>query len=285
MEIKDDLEEKNAIEAYCNLFRYGHVDETLKILESMKHPIAKILQILLRTPLYSLRTEIEVTESIRSEIKLYLNLLSEWRNSDFATKDELYIVAACQNSSLIPATSTQDTIDIYERSANLGSYLAMNDLGYLIQSSNPERAFKFFESAAKEGNVPMAYINMGYCYQEGIGTQKDDSLSKTLYELSGVIGLNNLATCFELGIGCSIDYARAAELFQKSTEMGVVDSMYSLSILYSKGGYGLAKNVEESIRYLDMAASRGHEEAIRKRDSLFDDFFCVHMGCSCKTML
>lgn len=284
----DGLSEDDIVQWFCEVYRFGIVDHNRLESTNRRHPLVHILLALLKTPSYAFIKDTTTTiEYATKEIGKHKPLLEQWRcNPSSASKTELYVVAACLHSRLIDNSNNEEEVtNLLELSSQMGCYLAMNDLGYLLQDSNPKRSFELYEAAALIGNVPLAYVNLGYCYQEGIGVAKDESQCLTLYTNSGAVGLDNLATCYELGIGCSVDLVRAAELFKQSADLGVPNSMYNLSELYRKEGNGLLQSIEESVKYLDMAASLGHEEAIRKREKMFDDLLCMHVGCSCKTML
>ncbi len=276
--------ENEIVEAYCRILFSGSTEDVEKILKYKNHTLAQIFLLLLTTRTYGIMTGLQ---------ELFCGVLQRdvlsgiigWKKS--TSKHQLYALGACCNAHLVAAT-TSETVAFFEESASLGSYLAMNDLGFLVQDSNPSKAFQLFDVASRQGLIPTATVNLGYCYQEGLGVYKDEVQAVELYEKSGVVGLNNLATCYELGIGCTIDYERACHYYEMSANLGVVDSMFSLSLLLSKGGFGLTIDIEKSMKYLDMAAAHGHIEAKLKFYRIIDDFFCVdafHMNCSCKTML
>ncbi len=276
--------ENEIVEAYCRILFSGSAEDVEKLLKYKNYTLAQVFLLLLTTPTYGIMTNLQglFCGVLQRDI---LSGMARWKKS--TSKHELYALGACCNAHLVAAT-TGETVTLFEESASLGSYLAMNDLGFLVLDSDPSRAFQLFDVASRQGLIPTATVNLGYCYQEGLGVLKDELQAVELYERSGAVGLNNLATCYELGIGCTIDYERACHYYEMSANLGVADSMFSLSLLLSKGGFGLSIDIDRSMKYLDMAVAHGHVEAKLKFDQIIDDFFCVdgiHMNCSCKTML
>ncbi|UZO03484.1 uncharacterized protein OCT59_023891 [Rhizophagus irregularis] len=97
-----------------------------------------------------------------------------------------------------------------------------NELGIGI-SVNKQKAFEFYQKAADLGNV-LGINDLGYCYDCGNGTDIDKKKAFELYQkaadLGNSFGINNLGHCYEKGIGTDIDKKKAFELFQKAADLG-----------------------------------------------------------------
>ena len=67
----------------------------------------------------------------------------------------------------------------YEKAANLGEPLAMNNIGHLYQMGQGvprdyAQAMKWYRQAANAG-LPQAMTNIGYLYSKGLGVAKDQA--------------------------------------------------------------------------------------------------------------
>ena len=65
---------------------------------------------------------------------------------------------------------------------------------------------------------------------------------------------------YEDGHGVPQDYAKAKEMYEKGAELGDVDCMCNLGILYYEGK-GVEKDVNKAVELYRQAAERGDDEA------------------------
>ncbi|CAB5388323.1 unnamed protein product [Rhizophagus irregularis] len=79
---------------------------------------------------------------------------------------------------------------------------------------------------------PSDIRHLGYCYQRGIGTEKNEKKAFELYKEAAKRGnittINDLAYCYEYGIGTEKDKIRAFELYKEAAEKGNIDAINNL---------------------------------------------------------
>lgn len=82
-------------------------------------------------------------------------------------------------------------------------------------AKRPQDAFRWSLDGAMKG-FPSAMLQAGWCYRNGIGTQKDENKSFQWIEKSAnegyVDAYNDLAYCYMRGTGCSVDRTKAWKL-------------------------------------------------------------------------
>lgn len=69
------------------------------------------------------------------------------------------------------------------------------------------------------------------------------------------------------GLGCKQDYAEAFELFKRGAVLGNRASSYMVGICY-RNGYGVERNEEEALSWLENAAMNGYEDAWKELEEL-----------------
>ena len=78
-------------------------------------------------------------------------------------------------------------------------------------------AVKCFTKAAKMG-LPEAQVNLGWCYLNGVGVEKNDIEAAKYFRMAAEKGLdiaqNNLGVCFEQGRGVPKDKKKAKKTKQ-----------------------------------------------------------------------
>jgi TPR repeat protein len=140
---------------------------------------------------------------------------------------------------------------------------AQNNLGYCYQygigtQKDFNKAFKLYIKSAEQGNSD-AQNNLGYCYKNGIGTQIDVKKAIELYTLAAeqgnLSGQYNLGHCYEHGIGVTKDANRAVEIYKKLAEQGHIASQYNLGYNY-KHGIGVPKDLNKAIELYTLAAKQ-----------------------------
>ena len=147
--------------------------------------------------------------------------------------------------------------------------LYMNGAAGLPQ--DPERAFSFFDSAAR-GGVADAYNNLAQCYMTGCGVDKaDHAAAVCCFEKGAALGnalaANNLGLCLQNGVGTSVDHDRAFKLFTQAAETGMPDALVHLAECYLHG-HGCAPDEKRALQLLHQAAESGDENARKVLDAI-----------------
>lgn len=162
----------------------------------------------------------------------------------------------------------------------------------LEKAGRKEEALRWFKEAA-EGGHPGAWTDVGRCYAEGIGTEKDEAYAVQCFEKEIPSGnedaYNRLGKAYFFGRGVTQDYTKAFELlsfaYGKGSRWGVyylgkccyegwgtaqdygkarafleqvnwnnADTFYMLGCMYGRG-LGVGVSIQKAISYLDRAAS------------------------------
>lgn len=127
--------------------------------------------------------------------------------------------------------------------ASDGNVRALMGLGYISLNPDgakfdPDKAFRFFSSAAEKGDSE-AMFELGKLYEKGIGTDRD--------------------------------FAKALSLFQKSADLGFADAINDLGFLYFQGAEGLKRDENKAISLFLKAADLRHPQAMYNTAALIDD--------------
>ena len=123
-----------------------------------------------------------------------------------------------------------------------------------------------FEKAvrlAENGDVENA-LGLGYMYlygQNGVETNYEKAFH--FYQIAAkqnnIIALNNLGSLYFNGIGTSVDYNKAAELFKKAAELGSDDAAVNLAFIYLSSEQ--EDLIEPAIALFEQAANAGNNTA------------------------
>ena len=124
-----------------------------------------------------------------------------------------------------PTDSLDQAIATFQSSFSECTAATQNKLGIQFASlKQHQKAYLLFMQASERGH-PLAQFNLGLCYENGKGVEKD--------------------------------LARAVECYKSAAAQGQAGAMYNLALLYMEGGGGLPKDPEKSIELLKGAAENG----------------------------
>lgn len=134
----------------------------------------------------------------------------------------------------------------------------------LYRAGRLTESFQAFYQAAQEGD-PRAQLQVGFCYEEGLGVQKDYSHAAQWYEQAAKNGnsqaMKNLGQLLEYGAGVQEDWVSAAKWYKRAAESGNVDAMASLARAY-QFGVGLPQNRQAALYWDKEAYARGHSASL-----------------------
>ena len=112
-------------------------------------------------------------------------------------------------------------------------------------------------------------VELGRCYEKGIGTRKDLTEAFACYkeaaEEGDAKGQFRLGVFYNLGFSVPIDYKKAFYWYTKSAEQGDMDAQYNLGLCYEEGE-GVCKDRKKAIYWYKLSAKQGHvkaQEALR----------------------
>lgn len=162
----------------------------------------------------------------------------------------------------------------YKKSAEQGSCRAqlnlalMYDDGKGIPKDYKQAAF-WYNKAAEQGDAK-AQGNLGVLYSNGEGVTKDSK--RALYWIEKSAEGGNALSQYKLGLfyeigyyGVSKDYKQAAYWLKKAAEQGIAEAQYQLCRKYGLG-QGVIESYKLAYVWANLAASQGHEGAIKLRD-------------------
>lgn len=148
--------------------------------------------------------------------------------------------------------SEQQAIICYKRAAELGSPWAQFYLGRILQASGVDQdeveAFMLFKAAAKQEN-PNAMVELGRCYEWGLGVSKDRLKALELFKKATLLG--NTDAALAGAQACEKrDKALGYWFHQKAFDLGHFPSCAPLAEMYRDGefakrDYKLAKSLYE----------------------------------------
>jgi TPR repeat protein/serine/threonine protein kinase len=117
-------------------------------------------------------------------------------------------------------------------------------------------------------------VNLGVCYYNGSGVDKDMAKAVELYQKAADLGhanaMRKLGYCYYNGSGVEKDVEKAVELYQKAADLGNADAMYNLGLCYFYGS-GVEQNVEKAVELYQMAADLGDADAMFKLGLCYDN--------------
>jgi len=132
-------------------------------------------------------------------------------------------------------TAKQDQLAKLQNEVKKGDPQAQYDLGRTHWlNAKYQQAFPLLKAAADQGHVE-ATFQLGLAYLNGLGTLQN--------------------------------YRAALEHFTKSAHQGHLEAEYRLGLLY-RDGLATPPSKEDAYLWLNIAAARGHEDALLYRDKL-----------------
>ncbi|KAG2235737.1 hypothetical protein INT48_009152 [Thamnidium elegans] len=186
-------------------------------------------------------------------------------------------------------------LEFFEKAASQGNVLARFFCarycieGYGGSQLNPEKGFQELLICANELNCVHAYNNLGQCYENGIGTAKNDQLAyewycraaemtrdaEAFYRIGQMYIQDRIATC----LNKDLEACKVFELAVNATPDNHGMASYQLGLYYLNGikeqeKFVLAPDICLSIEYFRTASDLNVKEAMFQLSILFlnDDY-------------
>ena len=221
-----------------------------------------------------------------------------------------YVVGNCYYNATLVDRNIQEAMAWYEKAALQGDKESLNKIDEIrtdmtdlynrgVEAYELERyadAVKFYTIASEFGHRG-AQCNLGYCYQNGLGCEKNERYAVYYYakaaaQDSGVAELN-LALCYLRGEGgLTYDYRKANELLVRAASHGAEQAkeLYNQNItqkkkkmarrIYAMSAAILARGVQElplALQFRRIAAEMGNARAMFSMGSHYEFGFGVTM--------
>jgi TPR repeat protein len=134
----------------------------------------------------------------------------------------------------------------------------MHDMGFGVPEDDKE-AIKWYQLAAEQGDS-RAQLFTGYMYDFGRGVLENDQEALKWYQLAAeqgyaeaevnILKLKKKAT------------SQALQVLMDDAELGIAKAQYTLGVMYANG-QGVPQNYQESVKWYQLAAKSGHDQAKR----------------------
>ena len=143
----------------------------------------------------------------------------------------------------------------------------MNSLGCRCkEKGNLEQAASWFRKAADLGDS-MAQYNLGVCYSNGHGVEKDDARAFFWFQKSAEQGLAgaqyNLGVYYDKGKGVEKDEAKAVSWYRKAAEQGHAGAQFNLGVSFLEGS-GTKQSLSSAVTWLEKAAGSDDNDTAKK---------------------
>lgn len=166
--------------------------------------------------------------------------------------------------------------NLFAAGAEAGSVLAMNRLGLMYLDGTTllrdyKAAAKLFCDAADLGDAE-GQLSCALMLRDGKGIEQDATKATMHLEAAAASGnvaaTNILGLMYLDGAGISADRAKALELFEQTAAAGNAMGLYQLARSNAAPVDGAAPDLVSAYSYANLAAVRGHQEAIVLRNQL-----------------
>ncbi|RHZ71344.1 hypothetical protein Glove_259g15 [Diversispora epigaea] len=164
-------------------------------------------------------------------------------------------VAVCYEFGFGVEKNVKKAFELYLKSAEKGCFVGQCFVGYCHRdgigtSVDYSESFRWFMKSALSGNI-MAINNIGSSYFNGKGVAAEKECLISQY---------NLGLCYENGNGIDKDEVKAFEWFNKSAENEDIFGQYKIGKFFYEG-YGTEKDTVKAIYWLNKAKENGNTNA------------------------
>lgn len=147
-----------------------------------------------------------------------------------------------------------------------GNYHAAELLGEAYWFGNEckqdfKESIHWYKRAAK-GGEKLSISMLGVAYDEGLGVEQSYKIARRYYQRAATrFSFQRLSLHYLFGLGMKVNAKKGFQYVKNVARLGLPSSEFNLGLLYY-AGWGTEKSFEESLRYLNLAASKGHRCAV-----------------------
>ena len=245
-----------------------------------------------------LRSNASIGESrVESADEIFKRAEVAFNAGNYLEALDLYRRAQKEGNSKAGAALSKVISEIYKRAQNefdaknyqkaLNFYLAiadkhadaMNQIGWCYQKGlgvekDLKRARDYYRKAAEAGSIFGMY-NYGCCYLDGDGGEKNYTEAVKWFRKSAdgknAYAMVNLGWCYQNGLGVDKDLKAAREYYRKAAEAGSIFGMYSYGWCYMNE-VGGEKNYAEAVKWFRKSA------AGKNANAMFNLGWCYENG-------
>ena len=138
-----------------------------------------------------------------------------------------------------------------------------------------KEAAELFLEAAEQSNAYAQY-SIGYCYENGKGTNQDYRKAVEWYQKAAEQGHAKaqlaLGLCYNSGNGVPQNYAKAVEWFKKAAEQGNADAQALLGDCYADGN-GVEQDYLKAVEWYEKATELGGVENFWEQRKFGDCYY------------
>lgn len=179
----------------------------------------------------------------------------------------------CQNQEITISSNPQ--VQQLYRDAMAGDMVAQHNMGGCYMEGvgvekDPIKAVYWFKKAAEQGSLS-AMDNMGLFYLNGIGVEQNDDEALSWFVLAANSGYadaqNNMGCCYMSGVGVHFDPQSAIKWWRLAADQKHPAALFNLGLAYLDGN-GVEKNVGKALQYIVDSSKEGHQPAVDFLNSL-----------------
>lgn len=176
-----------------------------------------------------------------------------------------------QALKLVRSGQWQRAISIFKPLAEEGHAASQFSLGLIYHlgrgvKADVETAYDWYKKAAVQQHPP-AMNNIGMMYLNGEYVVQNRDVAFGLFEMASVEhaqAKDNMGQCYENAWGVERDIVRAINFYRLAGEQGYVLGFFHAAQIFEKGYPGTPKDKDLAVRWYSMAAERNHTKS-RKR--------------------
>lgn len=154
----------------------------------------------------------------------------------------------------------QEAFRCFFRAEGMGHKKAIYYLGeYYFSQKDYKQAVRYYKLATRHQDA-QANLMLAYCYEKGLGVQRDIKEARKNYLLAAESGLVEA----QYRLGCilmtAFEHSDAVKWFEKAADAGHPDAFFKLGYCY-EFGHGVPGNQAKAIELYQSAADRGNVDS------------------------